>query len=192
MKKILIINGHPDVVSYSSALAAAYKNGALASGAEVREIVVAELRFNPNLQYGYRQRVELETDLLEAREKISWADHLVWIYPIWWGGWPALLKGFIDRVFLPGFAFKYRENSVWWDRLLAGRSGHVINTLDQPGWYYWLINGRPGYYAMKKMVLEFSGIKPVRTTVLGPMRSSTDATRAKWLEKIEKSGAQFQ
>jgi NAD(P)H dehydrogenase (quinone) len=191
MKKILIINGHPDLISYCSALAVAYKKGALASGAEVKEIVVAELNFNPNLQYGYRQRVELEPDLVEVREKILWAEHLVWIYPIWWGGWPALLKGFIDRVFLPGFAFKYRENSVWWDKLLAGRSGHVINTLDQPGWYYWLVNGRPGYHAMKKMVLEFSGVKPVRTTFFGPVRNSTEATRKKWLLQIEKVGAQF-
>ena len=68
MKKILIINGHPDLISYCSALAASYKKGALASGAEVKEIAVAELNFNPNLQYGYRQRVELEPDLVEARE----------------------------------------------------------------------------------------------------------------------------
>lgn len=191
MKKILIINGHPDQMSYSAALVDAYRKGALASGAEVQEIAVSGLSFDPNLQYGYRQRIELEPDLLEAREKIIWAQHIVWVYPIWWGGWPGLLKGFIDRVFLPGFAFQRRENSVWWDKLLGGRSAHVINTLDQPAWYYWLINGRPGYHAMKKMVLEFSGIKPVRTTVLGPVRNSSDATRMKWLKNIERSGTQF-
>jgi NAD(P)H dehydrogenase (quinone) len=191
MKKILIINGHPDKVSFNTALADAYRKGALASGAEVKEIILADLEFDPNLRYGYRQRVELEPDLIDAREKITWAEHIVWVYPIWWGGWPSLLKGFIDRVFLPGFAFKYRENSVWWDRLLAGRSAHVINTLDQPVWYYWLVNGRPGYYAMKKMVLEFTGFKPVRMTAIGPIRKSTDDYRMKWLQKIEKAGRQF-
>lgn len=191
MKRILIINGHPDIISYSTALADAYKHGALASGAEVKEIAISKLNFNPNLQYGYRQRVELEPDLLDAREKISWAEHIVWIYPIWWGGWPAFLKGFIDRVFLPGFAFQRRENSVWWDKLLAGRSAHVINTLDQPAWYYWLVNGRPGYYAMKKMVLEFSGIKPVRTTTFGPIRNSSERYRSKWLKKVESLGTKF-
>lgn len=191
MKKVLIINAHPDKISFNTALADAYKKGALASGAEVKEIVLADLEFDPNLRYGYRQRVELEPDLIDAREKITWAEHIVWIYPIWWGGWPALLKGFIDRVFLPGFAFKYRENSVWWDRLLAGRSAHVINTLDQPVWYYWLVNGRPGYNAMKKMVLEFIGFKPVRMTAIGPIRKSTDAYREKWLQKLEKAGRQL-
>jgi putative NADPH-quinone reductase len=185
MKKILIINGHPDRESFGSALANAYKVGALASGAEIREITVADLEFNPNLQYGYRKRVELEPDLLEARMKITWAEHIVWIYPVWWGGLPALLKGFIDRVFLPGFAFKRREDSVWWDKLLTGRSAHIISTLDQPAWYYWLINGRPSYHAMKKMTLEFCGIKPVRTTTFGPIRKSTDQFRSDCLQKAE-------
>lgn len=191
MKKVLIINGHPDRISFATALTAAYKKGALQSGAKVEELVVADLDFNPNLQYGYRQRVELEPDLVRARELITWAEHVVWVYPIWWGGWPALLKGFIDRVFLPGFAMHYRENSVWWDKLLAGRSAHIINTLDQPAWYYWLVNGRPGYLAMKRMVLEFSGFKPVRATTIGPIRKSTEKFRSKWLLKVEKAGLQL-
>lgn len=80
MKKILIINGHPDKESYCNALAEAYKKGASASGAEVQEIRVADLQFNINLQFGYRKRTELEPDLLEAWEKIKWAEHLVWVY----------------------------------------------------------------------------------------------------------------
>ena len=63
MKKILIINGHPDKESFNFALAAAYKKGAIASGAEVKEINVYDLNFNPNLQFGYRQRTELEAEL---------------------------------------------------------------------------------------------------------------------------------
>jgi NAD(P)H dehydrogenase (quinone) len=191
MKKILVINGHPDTESYGMALSNAYKKGAAASGAEVREITVAELDFNPNLGNGYRRRTELEPDLLEAQKKISWAEHIVLIYPVWWGGVPALLKGFFDRVFLPGFAFRYRENSVWWDKLLTGRTGHIISTLDQPAWYYWLINGRPTYHSVKKMTFEFCGIKPVQTTTFGPIRNSTDIFRLDWLIKIENLGRQL-
>ena len=113
MKRILFINGHPDGGSFNAALAEAYRKGAVETEAEVREIIVRELKFNPSLQYGYRKRTELEPDLLMAQECIRWAEHLVWIYPVWWGSLPALLKGFIDRVFLPGFAFKKRENSLW-------------------------------------------------------------------------------
>ena len=75
-KKILIINGHPDKESFNFGIADAYKKGAIASGAEVKEIIVRELNFNPNLQFGYRKRTDLEKDLLEAQEKIKWAEQI--------------------------------------------------------------------------------------------------------------------
>ena len=132
MKKILIINGHPSADSFCHSLAEAYKRGVIKSDAEVKEIIIGDLRFNPNLEFGYEEKSELEPDLLECQQKIKWADHLVWVHPVWWGGLPAITKGFIDRTFLPGFAFKYRENSVWWDKLLIGKTAHIITTLDQP------------------------------------------------------------
>ena len=187
-KKILIINGHPDKESFSFAISEAYKKGALISGAEIKEIVVRDLNFNPNLAFGYRKRTDLEPDLLEAQEKIKWAEHLVWIYPVWWASLPAILKGFIDRVFLPGFAFKKRENSLWWDKLLKGKSARIISTLDQPAWFYWLVNKQPSNQAMKKLVLQFCGIKPVKVTTIGPIRLSKESFRQKWLIKIEKLG----
>jgi putative NADPH-quinone reductase len=124
--KILIINGHPDKESYNYALAESYKKGAAESGAEVQEINISELHFNPNLEFGYRKRTELEPDLLKAQESIKWADHIVWIYPVWWGSVPGLMKGFLDRVLLPGFAFKKREGSVWWDKYLTGKTSRFI------------------------------------------------------------------
>jgi len=187
-KKILIINGHPDQESFNYAIANAYKQGALKSGAEIAEINIRELSFNVNLQYGYRKRTELEPDLLDAQNKIKWADHLVWIYPVWWGSVPAIMKGFLDRVLLPSFAFKKREGSVWWDRYLTGRSARIICTLDQPGWYYRLIYSSPSHYAMKKLTLEFVGIKPVKVTTIGPIRLSEEEFREKWLRRIEKLG----
>lgn len=87
----------------------------------MEEIRLRDLKFNPILEYGYRKRTELESDLLDSQKKILWADHIVWIYPVWWGSVPALLKGFLDRVLIPGFAFKKREGSVWWDKFLTGR-----------------------------------------------------------------------
>jgi putative NADPH-quinone reductase len=188
MKKILIINGHPDQESFGFALADAYKKGAIEAGSEVQEIVVRDLSFNYNLQFGYRKRTELEPDLIDAQQKIKWADHLVWVYPVWWGSLPAILKGFIDRTFLPGFAFQKRENSVWWDKLLTNKTARIISTLDQPAWYYWLVYRQPSNNAMKKLTLEFCGIKPVKTTTIGPIRHSETVFRQKWLSKIEKLG----
>ena len=188
MKKILLINGHPNKNSFNAALVEAYKKGASKKQVEIKEIIISELNFNPNLEFGYQKRMELEPDLIDAQEKITWADHLVWIHPVWWGGLPALLKGFIDRVFLPGFAFKYRENSVWWDKLLTGKTAHIITTLDQPGWYYSLMYGKPSVNQLKKSTLQFCGIKPVKVTYVGIVKDSTDTQRKAWLSKIEIMG----
>lgn len=188
MKKILIINGHPNKDAFCFGIAAAYQKGAINSGAEIKEIIIRDINFNPNLQFGYQQRTELEPDLLEAWENIKWADHLVWVHPVWWGGLPAITKGFIDRVFLPGFAFKYRENSVWWDKLLKGKTAHIITTLDQPSWYYRLVYGRPSVNQLKRSTLEFCGIKPVKVTYIGPIRNSKMEFRSKWLAKVEGMG----
>ena len=190
MKKILIINGHPDKESFNFGLSEAYKNGAITSGADVREIVIRDLQFNPNLQYGYRQRTELEPDLLDAQEKLKWADHMVWIYPIWWGSVPAIMKGFLDRVLLPGYAFKKRENSVWWDQYFSGQSARLICTLDQPQWYYRWYYGRPSYHAIKKLTLNYIGVKKVKTTSFGPLWQSTALQREKWLHQTEELGRQ--
>jgi len=185
MKKILIINGHPDKESFCFALAESYKNGALGVGADMKEIVISDLQFSPNLQFGYRKRTELEGDLVEAWDKIKWADHIVWVYPVWWGGFPAIMKGFIDRLFLPDLAFRKKEGSlIHWDKLLSGKSARIISTLDQPVWYYWLINRQPSNNAMKKLVLQFCGVSPVKITTFGPIRLSKEIYRKKLIVKV--------
>ena len=188
MKKILIINGHPNKESFNFGIANAYKTGAKKSGAEVKEIIIADLKFNPNLQFGYQKRTELEPDLIESWEKIKWADHLVWIHPVWWGGLPAITKGFIDRLFLPGMAFQYKENSVWWDKLLKGKTAHIITTLDQPSWYYRFVYGQPSVNQLKKTTLEFCGVKPVKVSYIGVIKTANEELRGKWLTKVEKFG----
>lgn len=188
MKKIALINGHPNNESFNFALAEAYKKGAENSGAEIKEIIIRDLDFNPNLEFGYQKRIELEPDLIKAWEIIQWADHLVWVHPVWWGGLPAATKGFIDRLFLPGLAFKYRENSVWWDKLLTGKTAHIITTLDQPSFYYRIFYGRPSINQLKKSTLEFCGIKPVKVTYVGIIKNAKEEQRKKWIEKVYSLG----
>lgn len=185
---ILVLDAHPHDASFCRALADAYERGAKAGGAQVRRIVLGHLSFDPILHHGFQKRMDLEPDLLKAQEDILWAQHIVVVHPVWWGTYPALLKGFLDRAFLPGFAFRYRENSVWWDKLLTGRTGHIVYTVDQPLWFLRFVNGRPSVMSLRKMVLEFCGVSPVRTTGVTPIRGSTDAFRAKWIAKIEELG----
>lgn len=188
MKNIVVIQGHPDANSFNFSLGLEYVAGARKSGSEVKTIEVGALSFDPNLMFGYRQRIELEPCLREAQELIAWADHITIIHPVWWGSTPALLKGFIDRVFLPGFAFKKRENSLWWDKLLKGKSGRIISTLDQPPWYYWIAYRAPSIRMLRDMTLKFCGVHPVRTTTIGPLRLSKESFRKKALRRAWRAG----
>lgn len=188
MKKVLIINGHPDKNSLCNELAKSYKRGVKSKSGNCTLVNLIDLNFDLNLHYGYRQRTELEPDLLEIQKEILAADHLVFVYPTWWGTYPALLKGFIDRVFLPKFAFKYRDNSLLWDKLLKGKTARLIVTMDTPKWYYSLIYKSPGHNSMKKGILEFCGVKSVKITAFGPIKSSDDKKRQQWIKQTEKLG----
>lgn len=186
--KVAVILGHPDGRSLSSAIARAYAKGAQDRGATVREIDLSRLSFDPVLWHGYNEIQALEPDLIKAQQTIGWSDLLVFAYPTWWGSAPALLKGFIDRVFLPGFAFKYRENSRLWDKLLAGRSARLLVTMDTPGWYYRWVVRQPGHEMMRRSILGFSGVKPVWISRFGAVRGSDENDRRQWLEQARSLG----
>jgi putative NADPH-quinone reductase len=187
-KKVLIILAHPRKNSLCAALAAAYRRGAVVAGAELRELLLPDMQFDPLVRTPRPEEQPLEDDLKAAQEAILWAEHLVFVYPTWWGTYPALLKGFIDRVFTSGVTFRYRKDSPWWDRLLTGRSGHIITTMDAPPLYDRLVNRWPGINGLKRAVLHFCGVKPVRVTAIGPVRGSSQARRDEWIRRVESLG----
>lgn len=187
-KKILTILGHPNTESFCGALFRAYNDGAKANGSEIREIKIGELNFDPVLWKGYNEIQELEADLVASQELIQWSDHIAFVYPTWWGAMPSIMKGFIDRTFLPGFAFKYRDNSQFWDKLLTGRSAHLLVTMDTPPWYYRWIYNRPGHNEMKKTILGFCGIKVNRILEFSPIKGSSQEKREKWLRIAKELG----
>ena len=184
MKKILLILGHTDPTSLCAALADAYIDGAGEAGHEIETLRLGEMKFDPILWKGYKEIQPLEPDLVEAQRLIQWAEHLVFVYPNWWGSMPALLKGFFDRVFLPGFAFKYRKDGPFWDKLLAGRTAHLIVTLDTPPWYYRWIYRAPGINQMKRTILGFCGIKVTRVTQLAIVKNASADQRQRWLDQV--------
>ncbi|WP_342415089.1 NAD(P)H-dependent oxidoreductase [Paenibacillus sp. FSL R10-2782] len=187
-KKILVIQGNPVAGSYGEALAQSYVKGAEAAGAEVRLLQLSALDFNPNLLGGYRNKLPLEPDLIMAQESIKWAEHLVFVFPIWWGSLPALMKGFIDRTFMPGFAFKYQKGKSVPDKLLKGRTARLITTMDGPHWYYRFFQGQPGHRMMKDSTLHLCGVKPVRSTTIDLMNKLSDQQRNDGLSKVEQLG----
>ncbi|GAC1030806.1 NAD(P)H-dependent oxidoreductase [Pseudomonas sp. No.21] len=186
-KRILMIFGSPKDNSLCNALGEAYAQGARSEGHVVRLLKLGEMAFDPVLHQGYDQSQALEPDLLEAQRQIHWAEHLVFVYPVWWGGVPALLKGFFDRVFLPGFAFRYRGARSW-EKLLEGRTADLLVTLDTPPWYFRWIYGAPGHRQMTRTILGFCGIKTRRLAEFAPVRTSSEEQRQAWLRKAETLG----
>ena len=182
-KRVAVILGSPDPGSFCRALADAYVSAAEKAGHEIRYFRLGEIDFDPVLRYGYNQRQALEPGLKAVQEGISWAEHLVLVFPVWWGSMPAILKGMFDRIFLPGYAFKYRKGSPLWDKLLSGRSAQVVMTMDTPPWYFRLAYRNPAHHQIRRTILEFTGIKPVAITTLGPIRNASKAKRQRWLRQ---------
>lgn len=190
MKKILIINGHPNPNSYCKAMCLFYADGAREAGHSVEMLNLHELRFDPVFYGTYNSDISmsLEKDLQEAQKKIKAADHLVVVHPVWWGSVPALLKGFFDRTLLPGFAFKYRKDNPFWDKLLGGKTASILYTSDTPNWVYRYIYGRPSVKMLRDRVLGFCGIKTRLVYGIGPMRNAKPAYLEAKLNEIKMLG----
>ncbi len=188
-KHVTVILGHPDNDTWCGTLAEVYAAGAESAGAKVRRIRLADLSFDPVLHKGYKTIQQLEPDLLKAQQDIAWANHLVFVYPMWWGSMPALLKGFMDRVFHPGFGFQFdSDTSYTWKKLLGGRSARLVITMDGPPRLIRLLYKDPAVHMMKGMTLEFCGIAPVQVTQLGPVKRATRARRLLWKMQVEDLG----
>lgn len=183
--RALVITAHPQPDSFSHALAAAWTEGA--SGLTTQHIDVTSLEFDPVLRNAYRADQPLEPDLLDAKVAMERAAHIVVAFPLWWSSTPAALKGFFDRLLLPGWAFAYENDRPVGG--LAGRSARVLVTMDAPVWYDTLFNGAAARRQVAKGTLKFCGLSPVRTSAFGSVRSTTDAKREAMLETARRAGA---
>ncbi|MDN3673275.1 NAD(P)H-dependent oxidoreductase [Flavobacterium branchiarum] len=185
MQKIVVINGHPDENSFNCVIAHSYMKSALEVGSEVRYVAIGELDFNPNLQFGYKQRMELEPDLVKALDDIKWASHQVWIHPLWWLGMPAIMKGFFDRAFLPGITFKSNKGYKS-EGLLNNKTGRIITTAgDLSETDYESIYKSSGLVQLKNGILEYCGVSSIQTNFIGPIYELDESDINEWIEKIE-------
>jgi 1,4-dihydroxy-2-naphthoate octaprenyltransferase len=186
--KVLIILGHPRQESLCAALAEAYREGAECAGARVEQLKVGELAFEPDVTVPDIRYQPLEDDIRRAQQRVAWADHLVFVYPTWWGTMPARLKGFLDRVLTPGFAFKRGLGGHGFVPLLKGKSAELLTTMDTPTWVYrWLFKA-PGNNAMRHATLGFCGIELVASETFGPVERSSGQERAAWIEAARARG----
>lgn len=192
-KKILLILGHPSKNSFNKALLDAYQKGAAGAGADCKTLYISDLRFDVNLADGYKtgKADQLEADLVAAQQLFQWADHVVMAFPNWWGAMPALTKGFIDRLFLPGFAFKNHSGKAFPEQLLKGKSMRLLVTMDTPKFWFYLVHRASLYLILKKVVFGYVGFNPIRFSTFGFIRKSTEKQRSKWLREVEQLARQY-
>lgn len=182
--KTLIIDGHPDQGRLVSHLLDHYA-GALKGSNDVERVALRDLAFDPNMRTGYKTLQPWEPDLERLAASLLDCDHLVIGFPLWWGSEPALVKGLLDRLIMPGFAFRYHRNQLFWDRLLAGRSADLVVTMDTPPWYLSLFYGNPLGKRWRRQILGFCGMKPIRIFSFGPTRQGgTAKSLANWERQV--------
>lgn len=189
-RRILIIQGHPDVTEdhLGHALAHAYAGAATVAGHQVRTATPAQLDFPLLRSEKEWEHGALPPALQQAQDDIAWAHHLLLFFPLWMGDMPALLKGFLEQVARPGFAFRREAGSPFGQKGLAGRSARVVVTMGMPALVYRFYFRAHSVKSLERNILGFVGISPVNETLIGQVDTLDEAGRAKWLANMARLG----
>ncbi len=186
-KKIVILDGNPKSSSYSQHLVDLYEIEAR-EYFDIRRFNLSNMDFNPSLDCGYDARQELEACLVEFQKAILWADHIVIVTPIWWGGIPAKLKGLFDRAFLPGFSFKYEGDSPLPLQLLKGKTSRIIVTMDAPADYA-EEQAASAVAQLDLYTLQFCGVEKAEINLFGSVISADAETKLHWEKLVQSIGS---
>jgi putative NADPH-quinone reductase len=190
MKKILIIQGHPDggQTHFGHVIGQKYTSSAEAAGHSLRHVFVANLDFALLSSEQEFKDGPLAADIHIAQEDIRWADHVVIIYPMWLGDMPALLKGFFEQVFRPGFGATEVKSGVGFKRLLKGKSARIIVTMGMPAPVYKWFFGQHAVKNLQRNILGFCGFNPVKITLIGQVYAGNENRLYHSLSKVSRLG----
>jgi len=189
-RNILILDGHPDPANdrLIHALAAAYRDGAQAGKHTVHVIRLADLTFpvlRSQMDYDHGEPVDA---VRSCQDLMTWAEHVVILYPLWLGSMPALLKALLEQMLRPGFAFSTLKLGKWPVKFLSGKSARIVVTMGMPApiyrWYFRAHSLR----SLQRNILEFVGFGSIRSTLIGNVESLSAARRTQWLEKLRALG----
>jgi len=188
-KRILLVNAHPDGGNHHlcDALADSYECGALVAGHEVTRRDLATLDMPLLKSKKEFEDGEVPYQLGNAADDLRSADHFVFVFPLWLGTMPALLKAWLEQTFRPGVAFEYLPDGRT-ANLLSGKSARVIVTMGMPApiYRFWFLSH--GVAGLRRNVLNFTGIKPVRQTYFGMIEQSSGTQRKQWLKTVRELG----
>ena len=189
-RKVAIIQGHPDAARkhLCHALADAYAKGAEEAGHQVRRVEVAMLDFAFLRSKHAYEETDLPPALEPAQQAIGWADHLVFVYPLWMGTMPAMLKAFLEQAFRPGFAFSMVGGSGMGRKLLKGKSARVVVTMGMSVFLYrWYFRAH-SVKSFERNILGFCGIGPISESLFGGVEGADEPKRLAWLVKMRVLG----
>ena len=124
----------------------------------------------------------------KCQEHVAWAEHVVILYPLWLGSMPALLKGFFEQLFRPGFAFAESRSKGFPRKLLKGKSARVVVTMGMPRLFYRWYYRAHSLKSLERNILAFCGIGPCQASIVGMVERRGAAGRGAWLEKLSRLG----
>lgn len=188
-KNILIVTAHPSSHGFTHRIADAYKTASEKAGhtVELMDLYKTDLK-QDFLRFEDPREMKNGDPIRDAiQQKITAANELVFVHPMWWIGMPAIMKNFLDNNFTAGYAFRYIDGHPV--GLLKGKTGRVFITCDGAMWLYWLI-GKPFWTVWKFGMLGFWGLKVKGITVLDKKFKRTDAEKEAFLEKVRKQANQ--
>jgi len=189
--KVVIVFNHPYQGSFCNAILKSVTNGLKKANHEVDLIHLDNDNFNPVMTSGdlkgFRDKKSIDPKVFEYSETIKNADHLIFIFPIWWELMPALTKGFIDKVFFPGVAYDYTNVANTQMKPLWGNLKGVtmITTMNTPNWLYWLLFGNAIKKAMIMGIFWKIGFKNRKWISFNQVKQVTKLKREKWLKNLE-------
>jgi putative NADPH-quinone reductase len=193
--RALVVYAHPNPESYTAAVRDVVTAGLEAAGAEMRLIDLYAEGFSPAMalpEYTAHFDTTQNRAPVEAHaEALLWCDTLVFVYPTWWYGLPAMLKGWLDRVMLPGVAFHLPDQGDIKPGLTHITRLGVFTTCGASRWLNWYI-GQPGRRTLQRGVGLLCA-RPLKTCyeVHYEMDASTPASRARHLEKVARRIVRF-
>lgn len=185
---VLIIYAHPNPKSYTHAVLESLIRGLESAKTPYEVIDLYAIGFNPVLVVDEtRRRRDLihDAETQGFRDAIARADHVVHVYPLWWDGFPAILKGFIDRVYASGFAYSFQgktPGAILPHRLLKGKAASFFYTLDGPHPLAWFILS---WFGAKFSIFWYCGFGPIRRHFFTSVKRSSPERRARWLKRVE-------
>ena len=183
-------NHHPYEGSYNHAILDSVIKGIKKAKGDYEVIDLDKENFNPVMTSAdlleFIKHQATDPRAISYAEKMSNADHLVFIFPIWWELMPALTKGFIDKVIHPGLTYEYKENGVSMESLLPKlKSTTVITTMNTPKIMYKLTYGNTLKKALIKGTFKKSGMKNVKWISFNMVKLVKSEKRQRWLKNLE-------